>query len=131
MPAICAWCSGQPHAGKRKQKRQHANRQAGAQIGAQRNRINFRARQERQHAAAQHRQEIRPVGRLQDMLAAGEVKVAREDAEQDFDERHGNADANGNQAGRERQPHPDGGHKPNVLMHKKLPPMRFGRSHQR
>jgi len=29
------------------------------------------------------------------MLAAGEVKVAREDADQDFDERHGNADANG------------------------------------
>ena len=44
----------QPHTGKRKQKRQHANRHAGAQIGAQRNRINFRARQERQHAAAQH-----------------------------------------------------------------------------
>jgi hypothetical protein len=55
------------------------------------------------------------------MLAAGEVNIAREDAEQDFDERDGDADADGNQAGRERQSHPDGRDEPNILMHKQTP----------
>jgi hypothetical protein len=52
------------------------------------------------------------------MLATGEVNVTGNDADENLDECHGNADADGNQAGDERQSHPDGRYKPNVLMHK-------------
>ena len=107
-----------PHAGKRQQEGRRADGQARPQVGPQRYRVNLRPGQERQHAAAQHGQEVRPVGRAQDLLAIAEVDIARGDADEDFDQRHRDADPNGNQAGDQRQPHPQRRYGPGVLEHR-------------
>jgi len=53
----------------------------------------------------------------------------RKDAGRISMERHGMPTRIGNQAGREASPIQMGRHKPNVLVHKPTPPIRFGRSH--
>ena len=52
----------EPNAGKRQQKRRNADGHARPEVGPQRYRINLRSGQKRQHAAAQHGEEVRPVG---------------------------------------------------------------------
>jgi hypothetical protein len=85
--------------------------------------INFRAGQKREHTAAEHRQEVGPFRRFQNvMLAAEGIFACGHDADQNFYQRHRYARADGYQAGHKSQPHPDRRDKPDVFqdrVHKK------------
>src|SRR5439155_3978380 len=83
--------------------------------GPQRNGINLRSRQKCKNAAAEHGEEVGPVGGTQDLLPIAEVDVARGDADEDFDQGDGDADTNGNEAGDKRQTNPNRRDEPDIV----------------
>jgi hypothetical protein len=106
-----------PDSKERDQEGQDANGEAGPKIGPKGYGVDFRPGQEGQDPAAQHGQEVGPFGGMQQGRMPAPVKVPHGHPHKDLHQGHGNAQADGQQAGQEGQAHPERGDEPDVLDH--------------